>query len=220
MTEAMQTAVMVALRMSEFIPAESGRRMTSVACIATEGADTAAAVTAYQGGDKLAIQMLMTQFERPMQCVARRFLTCTDDVNDAVQDAWVAFVRAAHGIVTPTAIGGWLCVTTARAAVTIARRQARCRPTSSGLEGRTIHVEPDDRDFDAASLRAVREALAHLDPKDRELIDMLFGTDLTYAEITAATGRALGGIGPTRKRVIDKLRRDSAIVRLAATRAA
>jgi RNA polymerase sigma factor (sigma-70 family) len=220
MTEIADTSPVVVLSASQLSRTDRGRRTTSVdtAYPASEGSGSA--VVAYQGGDKLAIGLLMAQFERPMQCVARRFLSCPDDVNDAVQDAWVAFVRSAEGIVAPMAIGGWLCVTTARAAVTIARRQARCRPTGAILETRTAEGEPDDRDTDGASLRAVREAVEHLDPKDRELIDLLFGTGLTYAEITAVTGRALGGIGPTRKRVIDKLRRDRAIVRLVAARAA
>jgi RNA polymerase sigma factor (sigma-70 family) len=214
------TAAVVVLSASQLSRIERGRRMTSFDRTDPVSGDSGSAVVAFQGGDKLAIGLLMAQFERPMQCVARRFLTCPDDVNDAVQDAWVAFVRSAEGIVAPMAIGGWLCVTTARAAVTIARRQARYRPTSAILEMGTSPGEPDDRETDGATLRAVREAVKHLDPKDRELIHLLFGTGLTYAEITVATGRALGGIGPTRKRVIDKLRRDRAIVRLVADRAA
>ena len=171
---------------------------------------------AYQQGDYQALEVLMACFDKPMRCVARRYLVCPHDVEDAVQDAWLAFTRSADRIETPMAIGGWLCVTTARAALTIVRRQARCRPSDVTSDEESTQSEDVDLDDDG---RAVREAVARLHEGDRELVWLLFGADLSYAEVTRRTGRAIGGIGPTRNRVIAKLRQDTAIRRLVAARA-
>ena len=173
---------------------------------------------AYQRGDHRALELLIGRFEKPMRCVARRYLRCGDDIDDAVQDAWISFARSASTIESPLAVGGWLCVTTARAALSIARRQARCRPVDASSESWDPAGEPDVVGL-ASDVRAVHEALMRLDERDRELVWLLFGSDLSYAEITARTGRAIGGIGPTRKRVIAKLRKDRSIRVLAASRA-
>jgi len=171
-----------------------------------------AAVVAYRDGDRQALGSLMAWFTPVMTGVARRYLRTPQDVEDAVQDAWVAFTRAAATIATPMAIGGWLCTTTSRTALAIAQRQARCRPSERPVEGRVAPIDSiamevsDERD-------AVREAVARLSPEEREMVGFLFDAELPYTEIAARTGRAIGGIGPTRQRIITKLRHDRAIHR-------
>ncbi|MEZ5410399.1 MAG: sigma-70 family RNA polymerase sigma factor [Acidimicrobiales bacterium] len=178
----------------------------------TDPVAAGAAVLAYRNGDRQALGSLMTWFTPMMTGVARRYLRTPQDVEDAVQDAWVAFTRAAATIATPMAIGGWLCTTTARAALAIAQRQARCRPSDRPVEGRVAPIDSavmesyDERD-------AVREAVGRLSPEDREMVRFLFDAELPYTEIAARTGRAIGGIGPTRQRIITKLRHDRAIHR-------
>jgi DNA-directed RNA polymerase specialized sigma24 family protein len=126
----------------------------------------------------------------------------------------VSFARAAHGIETPAAIGGWLRITTARAALTIAQRQRRCIPSEFPLEIGLPASEPEPVLLDN-EVDAVRDAVARLQKQDRELISLLFEAQLTYAEVEARTGRPVGAIGPTRQRVMAKLRSDRAIRRLA-----
>jgi RNA polymerase sigma factor (sigma-70 family) len=190
-------------------PTRSGARLTAEA-------DVGDAVLAFRQGNHRALEVLMARFEPSMRCVARRYVWCSQDVEDAVQDAWLAFARSADAIRSPMAVGGWLCVTTARAALTIARRQARCRPTERTLD--VVSIDPDQVEIDDGA-SAVREAVGRLDAGDRELVWLLFASDLSYAEITERTGRAVGGIGPTRKRVIAKLRQDRSIRHLEAARA-
>lgn len=171
-----------------------------------------AAVVAFREGDRRALGTLMAWFTPVMTGVARRYLRSPQDVEDAVQDAWVAFTRAASTIATPMAIGGWLCTTTSRTALAIAQRQARCRPSERPVEGRVSPI--DGAAMEASDERmAVREAVARLSPEDQEMVRFLFDAELPYTEIAARTGRAIGGIGPTRQRIITKLRHDRAIHR-------
>jgi RNA polymerase sigma factor (sigma-70 family) len=168
---------------------------------------------AYRAGDNRALQTLMTCFGRMMTSVARRYLRCNHDVEDAVQDTWMSFVRSVDAIENPAAVGGWLRTATARAALRIARRQSRCLPTDLSLEP-TDPTENLDPVVAEAEATAVRDAVARLETRERELITMLFDVELSYAEIELRTGRPVGSIGPTRQRVMSKLRADRSIRRL------
>ena len=181
--------------------------------------DETTAVASHVSGDPDAVSLLVRTFDRPMRRSAGRYLSRRHDIDDAVQDAWVAFARKAGSIHTPLAIGGWLCVTASHAAITIAQRRWRSVLTD--------HETLDRLAFDAGDLdplvheeelRLVREAVARLSEREREFIELVFDGDASYAEIAARTGRAIGGIGPTRARIAAKLGRDPAIRRLSAER--
>ena len=168
---------------------------------------------AFRAGDNRALQTLMTCFGRMMSSVARRYLRCNQDVEDAVQDTWMSFVRSADAIENPAAVGGWLRTATARAALLIARRQSRCLPTDLSLEPTDATEDPDPVVAEAEAM-AVREAVGRLGTRERDLITMLFDVQMTYAEIEDRTGRPVGSIGPTRQRVMNKLKADRSIRRL------
>jgi DNA-directed RNA polymerase specialized sigma24 family protein len=78
----------------------------------------------------------------------------------------------------------------------------------------TVDFDAPERESEA---RVVRDAVARLDRDDRELLWLLFEADLSYSEINARTGRAIGGIGPTRQRALSRLQRDPAVCRLVAS---
>jgi RNA polymerase sigma factor (sigma-70 family) len=153
----------------------------------------------------------MQRFTPMMRCIARRHVRDTPDVDDAVQDAWIAFARHADGIRSPDALPGWLRVTTARCAITISKRSRSCVPGSFDAARELAAPVADDVRFDDDDRRLVREAVGRLGARDQELLGMLFDAELTYVEVVSRTGRPVGSIGPTRKRVLERLRRDRAI---------
>jgi len=155
----------------------------------TQEAQLCLLVRAFQQGDDTALAPLMTRFGRPMRCVAHRYLSRREDIDDALQDAWTAFARSAHRIRSPLAVGGWLCVTTARAALAIARHQARCDRLEAALDDAASNPDANGLESEHAS-RAVKEAVARLAHRDRELISMLFDAELSYEQICEQIGRA------------------------------
>jgi DNA-directed RNA polymerase specialized sigma24 family protein len=65
---------------------------------------------------------------------------------------------------------------------------------------------------------ALREAFAALSPSDRQLIALLLeDPPVSHAEISTRLGIPVNSIGPTRRRCLDKLRRDPAIAALTST---
>jgi DNA-directed RNA polymerase specialized sigma24 family protein len=62
---------------------------------------------------------------------------------------------------------------------------------------------------------AFREAFAHMPLGCQRLLGLLVADPpVSYTEISARLGIPVGSIGPSRRRCLDKLRRDPAIARL------
>ncbi|MET0325291.1 MAG: sigma-70 family RNA polymerase sigma factor [Ilumatobacteraceae bacterium] len=176
--------------------------------------DAAAAVLAFQSGDQRGLETLVGCFSQMMSAVARRYLHAPANVEDAVQDAWMAFVRSAGTITAPQAIGAWLSTTTAHAAMAIGKSQARCVPAGPAFDVAVDSFDDDDVTDDSART-AVRDAVRRLADDEQRLIDLLFTESLTYAQVVDRTGRPMGSIGPTRQRIMRKLQRDRSIRELA-----
>jgi len=67
---------------------------------------------------------------------------------------------------------------------------------------------------------ALRQALAQLPPCCQQLLTLLTEDPaIPYAKISAELGIPVGSIGPTRRRCLDKLRRQPAIAELIDTEA-
>ena len=154
-----------------------------------------AAFAAFLAGDTQAMRTLMDTFGSMMTAVARRYVR-GHDVDDAVQDAWLAFTTSASSIRDPHAVGGWLRVTTMHAALAIAKRQSRMVPTDLTSDGPTA---PDQAEhpLDDRDRQTVREAVSRLARRHRELLTLMFDNELSYEEIAARTGHPVGWIGPT-----------------------
>lgn len=192
-------------------------------CSERSGISVEQALARHRLGDRTALADLMRECGPAMTAVARRYVSAHHDAEDAVQDAWLSFVRAQHTIVHPERVAGWLCVTAARAALAIATRQSRCEPAADERIDRLSCPWVDDLDIidDPRRRRMVRRALSRLSQREQELMAMLVDDETTtYAVISARTGCAVGSIGPTRRRILTKLRRDPAIRDLAADPAA
>jgi RNA polymerase sigma factor (sigma-70 family) len=192
-------------------------------CVGRSVISVEQALARHRLGDRTALADLMRECGPAMTAVARRYVSAHHDAEDAVQDAWVSFVRAQHTIVHPERVAGWLCVTAARAALAIATRQSRCEPAADERIDRLSCPWVDDLDAidDPRRRRMVRRAISRLSEREQELMSMLVDDEaITYEVISARTGRAIGSIGPTRQRVLTKLRRDPSIRALAAESAA
>ncbi|MDH4146673.1 MAG: sigma-70 family RNA polymerase sigma factor [Acidimicrobiia bacterium] len=169
----------------------------------------------HRSGDPSALAVLMSQYGALVSTAARRGGCPDRDVEDIVQETWWSFVRHADDITSPGALSAWLWQTAKRHGHVAARRVGRCIPTEfneathSGNDG-SEHDDIIDRMTTDAATPALRGAVGRLGEREQKLVVLLFGdAPKDYRSIAAEINRGVGAIGPTRGRMLDKLRTDA-----------
>ncbi len=176
-------------------------------------------VTRARDGDKQAWDALVERYAPLLWSICRRYGLGGADADDVGQSVWLRLVEQLDKIRDPAALPGWLA-TTAR------RECGRMLGAARGPDNARFVVDaetvPDEwaRTTDHELLlaernAALREALTRLPPGCQRLIAMLIqDPPVPYVKISAELGIPVGSIGPTRRRCLEKLRRDPAVAAL------
>ena len=163
-------------------------------------------------GDERSWAALIDRFENLVYSIPRRMGLSSDDADDVFQSTFLALYRNLDRLDEPAAIGKWLAVTAARESLRVKR-----------LSAKTVTIGENDRQLDeivadedatadvtasfAADADTVRAAVLGLPDKCRRLLSLLYLADEpSYLEISDELGMAVGSIGPTRARCLEKLR--------------
>src|SRR5262245_1669733 len=171
-------------------------------------------------GDRDAGPELVTRYRCLIAAAARRVLFSSADVDDVVQETFVILLISSGKIRQPERLGPWLWTTATNLARRTARRNDRQRPVDDVNLRADLDVGLDDdfdRDLDREQdSEALEEELSSISADQRRLIGMLTVEDRPcYAAISEAVHRPIGSLGPTRRRILTKLRQHPAMERLA-----
>jgi RNA polymerase sigma factor (sigma-70 family) len=170
-----------------------------------------------QSGDDDALVELIHAYRPFVAATAHQYLVDSHDVDDAIQEVWIALVNDIDRIQSPDRVIGWLRRVTINAALRT-RKRAAGRGLDSALGG--IASESAEETGLANIMRdetrrSVENALGRLRGSDRELLTMIAATDHPdYRSISEKTGRPVGSIGPTRQRALARLRSDPELAAL------
>jgi RNA polymerase sigma factor (sigma-70 family) len=170
-------------------------------------------------GDSAAGRELVRRYDRLIAAAARRVLFSPADVDDVVQETFLILLVSSDSIRDPARLGPWLWTTASNLARRTARRNIRSRPVED-IEARVATERDASDEVDGALERgercvALREAMASITSEERDLIRLLTVEDRPcYATISAATSRPVGSLGPTRRRILGKLRAHPAMARV------
>jgi RNA polymerase sigma factor (sigma-70 family) len=182
-----------------------------------DDSSTADLVTRAKNGDSEAWDALVEEFAPLIWSTCRKYRLAHADVGDVAQSVWLKLVEHLDRVRDPAALAGWLATTTRRECCRVLRATCKLSADGQGLENMldeqamTVEHEFLVAERDAA----LREAFARLPPHCQQLLTLLIADPpMPYAEISARLGIPVGSIGPTRRRYLDRLRRDPAIARL------
>jgi RNA polymerase sigma factor (sigma-70 family) len=184
----------------------------------TEVGHLADLLVAARDGDQQAFERLIAACRPVVRRLARRHAWHPSDIDDICQEVWVRLVEHAAAIREPRALLGWLMMVTTRTAAALGRRSTRLvpadvddqRPGAGSTEEHALRS--CERREIATGLRA---ALARLDDADRHLLLLLDGDgSLSYRDVSERLQRPVGSLGPTRQRLLRRLRVDPALQRL------
>ena len=165
-------------------------------------------------GDRAAWEDLYAEYSRLLWGVARRFRLDEHQRADAVQATWLKLLENIDGIRDPACLPGWLATTVRRICADKVRSSQREKPVEVLGEWRVVleRAEDDDTCPVRSLIRrehqaAVRLVLAELPEQQKQLLQLLHASPPpSYQELSELTGMPVGSIGPTRARILAKLR--------------
>lgn len=176
--------------------------------------DRAAVVISAREGDPGAWELLLAQYAGMLSATARRYRLNDAQAADAVQTTWLRLLEHFDDVREPERLPGWLATTAQRICLQAAKDAdlCGCVDASDGREPIAVSVADDHADPEAAALRneqvtLVRAALAELPERQRHLMDLVLSSPgMSYRDIASRLDMPVGSIGPTRARVLAKMR--------------
>jgi RNA polymerase sigma factor (sigma-70 family) len=162
-------------------------------------------------GDTRAWERLVDKFGRLIWSITRDFKLRESDAADVFQTTWMRLIEHIDRIEHADRVGSWLAAT--------ARNEClRCLATHKRLvlvaeedvvlDDRAEHgAEVDEALLAGERTETVRAAMAHLPQRGQRLLELLMADPpASYAEISDELGLPVGSIGPTRGRLLARLR--------------
>jgi RNA polymerase sigma factor (sigma-70 family) len=172
-------------------------------------------------GDEQAWHAIVERYAPLIWSVCLRHRLSGADAEDVVQSVWLHLVNHLGSIRDPAALPGWLVTATRRECfrclrVTRPRQVTELLPDVADMAD-TQTVVAEEEVLLAERHAALRAAFADLPPGGQRLMELLIvDPPLPYTEISARLGIPVGSIGPTRSRLLVRLRRHPALAGLAA----
>ncbi|MGY1709825.1 RNA polymerase sigma factor [Geodermatophilus sp. SYSU D00758] len=163
-------------------------------------------------GDGSAWDAIVAEYAGMVRSVARGFGLTDAQASDVVQTTWLRLVEHLAGIRDPQRLAGWLRTTARRASLAVLRDAHREQPVPPPDRSEVV----DEAGPEVSAVRRdqevlLRRAVATLPPRHRQLLGLLTASPpASYEEISAGLGMPVGSIGPTRARVLTRLRAELA----------
>lgn len=172
---------------------------------------------AVRAGEPGAWERFVSRFERLVFAVPLRMGLSRADAEEVFQDTWVILHRHLAHIREPASISSWILTTARRESGALMERRRRERRLGGAiggegdpgplLEASDEALGPEEVLERIEEAEIVREALARLDERCRELLGRLYlsKSPPSYEELARDLGLKLGSVGPTRMRCLAKL---------------
>jgi RNA polymerase sigma factor (sigma-70 family) len=159
------------------------------------------------GGDERAWAEIVERYRGLVSAVVRSFRLQDADAHDAEQRTWLRLVEHRDSLRDPERLGGWLATTASRECLRMLR-ESRAVVTDEldavPAPDRTV----EDRVVDADTVSRLWGIVAALPPRGRTIMMELFAEEpRPYAEVARATGIPIGSLGPSRARLVERVRR-------------
>ena len=159
------------------------------------------------GGDSGAWTEIVQRYRGLVGAVVRTYRLQDADARDAEQRTWLRLVEHRDSVRDPERLGGWLSTTASRECLRILREgRALATDELDALADPDRGVE--ERIVDADTVERLWKIVAELPPRGRTIMRELFADEpRPYSEVAEATGIPIGSLGPSRARLIERVRR-------------
>jgi len=162
-------------------------------------------------GDHEAWSRLIDKYKNLIFSVPIKYGFSRDDAADIFQEVCLGLLSDLKTIRDPRALAKWLLTVTAHKCFHRKRQGRRFVSMDSEVDQPEPEIPPEAVQIvaEAETEQALREAMADLPARCRRLIEMLFFDQPSrpYRDIAQSLGLAVGSIGFTRQRCLEKLRK-------------
>lgn len=173
-------------------------------------------VDAARAGDSTAWDELVQRYAGLVMATCRRLRLGEADALDVSQTVWLRLVEHLPALREPAALPGWLVTTARHEGLRVLQRPGRTSLLGEDDDSLVAPDDPVDADLLAAERRSsLRQAFAALPPAWQALAVLLVeDPPLPYTEISRRLAMPVGSIGPTRARILERLRQDPVLAAL------
>jgi RNA polymerase sigma-70 factor, ECF subfamily len=145
-----------------------------------------------QAGNREAFGRLTARWTPKLLAFAARSTGNVESAKDAVQETWESALRALGRLEDPARFPAWLYAIAARKCTDALRAKYRSKRVANAVEHSAVLEEPRAPDADARLDLAA--ALQRLPSEQRVAVSLLYGEDMSVAEIAAVTGVPVGTV--------------------------
>jgi len=168
-----------------------------------------ALITAARRGDGTAWGRLVEEFSPMLRGIARSYRLAPSDVDDVVQETWIALHANIEGIRNPDALPGWLATTVRRRSLKLLQAAGREQLSCDVPVEATDHRTPEQAMLAAERRQVFARAVSALPIQQRRVVTALAARpDLDYRQLASLLRMPIGSLGPTRARGLASLERD------------
>jgi len=164
-------------------------------------------VLAMARGDTDALRALSARYARMLGALAYRFVKDQSDAEEIAADAlWQAWREAPLFDPSRSSVSAWL-VMLGRSRAIDRFRASRARRAPENPQPQPAPVTDALTDLEAAErAKIVKTAVGELEPKERELLELAYFSDLSQTEIADKVGIPLGTVKTRMRTALIKLR--------------
>jgi RNA polymerase sigma factor (sigma-70 family) len=164
------------------------------------------------GGERRAWRVLTKRFEPLIRSCARGHRLYGADADDISQETWAIVYDRLGDLREVDRFPGWIRTIAVNVCRSHLRRAGRC-VVSERIEMADTAADAG-RDLLVGETYAIlRRVVGELDDRDQALATLL-ADDCSYKEISRRLGMPMGSIGPTRQRLLARLRRNEELALL------
>ncbi|MEX1037963.1 MAG: sigma-70 family RNA polymerase sigma factor [Acidimicrobiia bacterium] len=158
-------------------------------------------------GEREAWNALVERFGQMVWSVARSFRLDEAAASDVAQTVWLRLIENIDKIQDPERLPGWLATTCRREALRVIKLGERAVPSDFEYDIEDPSPSLESMMIEDEESREVVTAFRELDEDCQQLLRLMtVEPALSYEEISEATGRPVGSLGPTRGRCVERLK--------------
>ena len=151
-------------------------------------------------------ETLYAQYYEQIYCFCYRFLRCRESAKGVTQEAFIRlYERMGQQGPEVENSRAWLYKVAGNLSMNLKKKNVRRESINASLnENAVTTASPEDMLIHQENLERIKEIIDGLKPRDKFLI-LLYQNDMSYREMSVATGMPESSVGKTLWRIIDKI---------------